>query len=200
LILVSVPMEAYHRSYMSQMTCDLCNQPAVVHEVTVKNGVKNEVHLCASHADAAGIDLAGQQPINQILAQLVVCKEESKPRGGGRRVCRTCGTSFRSFRQSGMLGCPQCYDTFAENLGPMIERAQNGGTSHGGKCPRRGGASIDRRLRVQRLFRELEEAIAAEQYERAAELRDRLHELEPDVRPPGCTGVAGTTDASGATA
>ena len=41
---------------------------------------------------------------------------------------------------------------------------------------------------------------AREQYERAAELRDRLHELEPDVKPPGCTGVPGTSDASGAPA
>ena len=43
-----------------------------------------------------------------------------------------------------MLGCPDCYEAFADQLGPMIERAQNGGTSHAGTCPRRGGASIDR--------------------------------------------------------
>ena len=36
--------------------CDLCDKPAVVHEVTVKNGVKKEMHLCEEHADAAGID------------------------------------------------------------------------------------------------------------------------------------------------
>ena len=71
-----------------------------------------------------------------------------------------------------MLGCPDCYETFERQLTPMIERAQNGGTSHAGKCPRRVGVSLDRQLQIQRLIKEMEDAVAAEQYERAAELRD----------------------------
>lgn len=161
------------------INCDLCDNMAVVHEVTVKNGVKNEVHLCAEHAAAAGVDV-GQQPIKHLLTQFVICKGD-RARGATKKSCATCGTGFRAFRQSGVLGCPDCYDAFAEQLGPMIERAQNGGTSHAGKCPKRGGASIDRQLRLQQLFKELEDAVAAEQYERAAELRDRLRELEPEV-------------------
>jgi protein arginine kinase activator len=184
---------------MSYMTCDLCDKPAVVHEVTVKNGVKSEVHLCEEHADAAGIDLAGHQPHSQMLTKFVICKEERRS-PASRRTCRACGTSFRTFRHTGVLGCPLCYDTFSEHLGPMIERAQNGGTSHGGKCPRRGGASIDRQLRVQRLFQELEAAVAAEQYERAAELRDQLRELQPEARTPGRPGMAGVPNPPGAPA
>src|SRR5690606_474116 len=42
------------------MKCDLCNRPAVVHEVTVKSGVKKEVHLCEVHAREAGIVMPGQ--------------------------------------------------------------------------------------------------------------------------------------------
>jgi protein arginine kinase activator len=169
------------------MNCDLCNKVAAVHEVTVKNGVKNEVHLCEEHAAAAGIDIPGHQPIDQLLTQFVVCKSAA---GGTKRACRTCRTTFRSFRQTGMLGCPDCYQAFERQLAPMIERAQNGATSHAGKCPRRLGTSIDRQLSVKRLFRELEDAVAAEQYERAAELRDRLRDLdssasfpEPAARP-----------------
>jgi protein arginine kinase activator len=86
--------------------------------------------------------------------------------------------SFAEFRQKGVVGCPDCYDAFDRQLAPMIERAQNGATSHCGKCPARGGASIDRQLQIQRLVKELEDAVAAEQYERAAELRDRLREME----------------------
>lgn len=171
------------------MNCDLCNKPAVVHEMTVKDGVKNEIHLCEEHAHAAGISLPGQPPINQLLTQYVVCKsgKTGKSSRTARKACKTCGTTFRTFRQSGLLGCADCYDAFEEQLSPMIERAQNGGTSHVGKCPKRGGASLDRQLYIQRLFRELEEAVAAEQYERAAELRDRLHDLDLDVRRPAVT-------------
>jgi len=161
------------------MKCDLCESPAVVHELRVKGGVKTEVHLCQEHAAAAGVNMPGKQPIKQLLTQFVICKGEKRP--GTKKVCRTCGTTLSSFRQSGVLGCADCYDTFEEQLGPLIERAQNGAASHAGKCPTRGGESIDRQLRIQRLFKELEHAVAAEQYERAAELRDRLRDLEPDV-------------------
>ena len=166
------------------MKCDLCDNSAVVHETTVKNGIKNEVHLCEEHAAEAGISLPGQQPISQLLTQYVICKSGSSRGRTSQKTCPTCGLSLRSFRRKGQLGCPGCYEAFEEQLTPMIERAQNGGTSHIGKCPSRGGASMERQLNIQRLFRELEDAVAAEQYERAAELRDRLRDLDPKVAAP----------------
>ena len=166
------------------MKCDLCDKPAVVHEVTVKNGVKHEVHLCEEHASEAGIALPGHQPIDQLLTQFVVSKG-GKPSKATKKACRTCGMSFAEFRQAGVVGCPDCYEAFADQLGPMIERAQNGGTTHCGKCPRRGGVSIDRQLLIQRLVRELDGAVAAEQYEKAAELRDRLREMETQAASAG---------------
>jgi protein arginine kinase activator len=168
------------------MNCDQCDKPAVVHEVTVKGGVKTEVHLCEDHAAAAGFTIGTQAgPIDQLLTQFVVCNKTEKTRRSNRMSCRTCGTSFSKFRRTGLLGCPDCYTAFERHLAGMIERAQNGASSHAGKCPRRGGASIDRQLRIQRLFKELEDAVASEQYERAAELRDRLRDLKPDMTPPG---------------
>jgi protein arginine kinase activator len=162
------------------MKCDHCNRPAVVHEMTVRSGVKREVHLCEDHAREAGFTLPGHQPIEQLLTPLLVQKSAEK--SGARKLrCRGCNLTFSEFRSCGILGCAQCYDSFESQLGPMIERAQNGGTSHSGKCPHRGGGSIDRMVRLQGLMRELEEAVAAEQYERAADLRDRLRQLQAEV-------------------
>ena len=169
------------------MNCDFCDKPAVVHEVTVKSGVKSEVHLCETHAREAGIPLPGEQPINQLLTQFVISKPSRKPRAT-KKTCPNCGMSFARFRQAGVVGCPQCYETFETQLTPMIERAQNGGTSHAGKCPRRGGASLDRQLLIQRMVKELEDAVGAEQYERAAELRDQLQAMSagaPGAEPNG---------------
>lgn len=155
------------------MKCDRCNKAAVVHEVTVKNGVKSEIHLCEDHASQAGVALPVTQPINQLLTQFVATKSSRAARGI-RAVCPTCRLSFRQFRQSGTLGCPDCYEAFDRHLTPVIERAQNEAVNHSGKVPRRAGGSIDRQLLIQQLVKDLDEAIAAEQYERAAELRDRL--------------------------
>lgn len=174
------------------MKCDLCNKPAVVHEMIVKHGVQKEVHLCEEHAAASGIPMPGQQqPINQILTQFVISQpEKSAQAASPRKSCQECGMSFSLFRKHGVLGCPSCYEAFKAQLSPLIERAQNGGTHHIGKAPRRAGTSIDRQLQRQRLIKELDAAVCAEQYERAAKIRDLLTALDEkgragkSVRPP----------------
>ena len=163
------------------MHCDLCEKMAVVHEVTVKNGVKEEVHLCEEHALEAGVTMPTQQPINELLTQFVI--SHGKRKSSSKKVCAGCGLTFSRFRQMGTLGCAECYAAFETSLNPLIERAQNGATHHRGKTPRRAGTTVDRQLQVQHLVRELDEAVAAEQYERAAQLRDRLRSLDPERLP-----------------
>src|SRR5690606_11035078 len=112
-------------------------------------------------------------------------------------VCRACSTTYAEFRQSGLLGCPECYRSFETQLGPLLERAHEGATHHVGKVPIRAltrsrmaaqsgrgpgveavlGDAQARAERIKALRRQMEEAIQAEQYERAAELRDELRRL-----------------------
>ncbi len=162
------------------MKCDLCDNPAVVHEVTVKNGVKKEVHLCQEHAQEAGVAMPTQQPINQLQTHFVM-SHSGKSRSSTKRSCPSCGITFGQFRQSGTLGCPDCYEAFEKQLAPLIERAQNGATHHRGKTPRRAGTSIDRTHLIRQLTKELDQAVAAEQYERAAKLRDRLRKMDKEL-------------------
>lgn len=171
------------------MKCDYCNKPAVVHEVTVRNGVKKEVHLCEEHAAEAGVNMPGEKPINQLLTQFVISPEAGKAKqpeqrktARARRTCHECGMTFDEFRKKGVLGCPQCYEAFEPSLGPLIERTQSGATHHVGKAPKRAGTSIDRQLERRRLIKELDDAVNAEQYERAAKIRDRLNTLEAEPR------------------
>lgn len=185
--LAAALLPVYHKQTMK---CDLCNKPAVVHEVTVRSGIKKEVHLCEQHARESGIVLPGQQPINQLLTQFVI-SQSGKPAKQAAKVCGGCGLSFSQFKQTGRVGCPDCYRSFEAELAPLIERAQNGGSHHTGKAPRRAGASIDRQLLIQRLVKELDHAVAAEQYERAAKLRDRLQSMDVQARGAGGAGASG---------
>lgn len=164
------------------MNCDFCDKPAVVHEMTVKNGIKKEVHLCHEHAIDAGIDLPEHQPISKLLAQVTVSHAKSRSRSEHRR-CPECGFSFAEFRKSGTLGCPECFNTLEKPLTKLIERAQNGATHHTGKTPKRAGVSLDRQLLIQKLVKDLDCAVSAEQYERAATIRDQIHTLEI-ITPP----------------
>ncbi len=160
------------------MKCDLCDKAAVVHEIIIRNGISAEVHLCAEHAIAAGYPLPIEQPIADIFPQIaeVAKVEGAKSREKAAR-CEACGLTYSAFRKSGQLGCPACYDAFSPALDQVIERAQAGATHHVGRSPRGsdGGAHAERVFAMRaKLMRDLESAIASEQYERAAKLRDEL--------------------------
>ena len=165
--------------------CRKCGKKPVFTEVTVKNGEKVERQLCEECAREEGIGVQSNAPINQLMAKFVMSQSsagESGSSGGSSSSraasCGSCGLPFAEFRKTGLLGCHDCYRSFEEQLGPLIERAHEGGTHHVGKIPKRGGASLDRRDRIAALRKQLTEAIACEQYERAAVLRDEIRTFE----------------------
>ncbi len=84
-------------------------------------------------------------------------------------VCPACGLKYMEFRASGRFGCPEDYRLFAMGLSRILSR-YHGASRHIGKSPRprRGGAE---RLRLRS---ELKAAVAREDYEAAARLRDQL--------------------------
>jgi protein arginine kinase activator len=161
-------------------TCDHCGSPAVVHETLIRNGKTTAVHLCAEHALAAGFPVPAGQPVAEVVLHIVKANQPADPsRPRALASCTGCGVSFAEFRKTGTLGCPACYDSFQPMLGQVIERAQAGGTAHIGRAPRAAAELELRRVRREKLMRELESAVSAEQYERAARLRDELSSIMP---------------------
>ena len=162
------------------MKCDHCDKPAVVHEVVIRNNATQEVHLCAEHAAQRGYQVPAA-PVTQLLAQFagqipaIAAAARREPVGPVR--CPGCGLAFAEFRQTGVLGCPGCYDAFMPQLAAVIERAQAGAVHHAGRVPARLEGMAERAAMRSRLQQELEAAVAAEQYERAASLRDQLQNL-----------------------
>ncbi len=163
-----------------------------MHEVTLNNCINTEIHIINEHAEEAGVPMPTHQPINQLLTQFVI--SHSARAKAKSKACPGCGMTFGRFRQGGTLGCAECYDAFEEQLAPLIERAQNGATDHRGKTPLRAGASVDRQRMISQLVKELDQAVAAEQYEQAAELRDQLRDLNPSETGPGALGKTSAFD------
>jgi protein arginine kinase activator len=91
-------------------------------------------------------------------------------------VCPDCGIKYMEFRAGGRLGCPLDYWVFSKGLTPLLQRF-HGATRHVGKVARHRDGAMDRlRMRTQ-----LREAIAREEYEEAARLRDLLRHKDPHV-------------------
>ena len=90
--------------------------------------------------------------------------------------CEECGLTFAQFRRSGRLGCPNDYAVFAELLGPLALRVHRT-LGHPGKRPVHDAADRSTTDEMRRLRARLRCSVAAERFEEAAELRDRLGTL-----------------------
>ena len=157
------------------MKCDKCDRPATVHLTEILGDEKIEKHLCEDCAASEGITIKADIPISQLLEDFILqaADVEEEP-----LVCDVCGLTFKEFRDEGVLGCPHDYEAFERGLGPMIQRAQGGAAEHVGKVPHRAEDAEKKHTAILRLRAELKTAIGAEDYERAAALRDQIKELD----------------------
>lgn len=162
------------------MKCDHCNRPATVHLTEIRGGKKLEKNLCEQCAAKLGSAQGkGHTPINELLSKFVM--EHSGAQTEQPAACEQCGITWAEFRQSGLLGCASDYDLFERDLTPLIQRAHEGATHHLGKTPGAKGSSTaiqKRHIDLARLRKELQRAVEAEDYERAASLRDQIRGAE----------------------
>jgi protein arginine kinase activator len=89
------------------------------------------------------------------------------------RSCLVCGTTGKDFKKRSLLGCPSCYEAFAEELTPYLRAMQKGGR-HVGKAP--AGESLT--AEIAAIQQALERAVSAQDFEEAATLRDRIRDLK----------------------
>lgn len=167
------------------MTCQKCQRrPAVYHMTRIVDGdAVEQVHLCEQCAAEQG-ELGmptDSHFLQQFLASLMgVTGAEAATEGVAADAatrCPRCGLAYGEFAQTGLLGCPQCYDAFSAQLQPLVHRIHGKG-SHAGKLPRGVGGVVLQRRRLEDMRRELAAAVREERFERAAELRDEIRALE----------------------
>jgi len=173
------------------MNCERCgSRTATVRYAEVVDGSLTTWHLCETCAGERGVagsltSLTG--PLVDILMGLLESGGEAEPKGVGS-VCPRCGLTYGEFRRVGRLGCGTCYESFGSELRPLLRRI-HGSTKHTGCVPSEVSGDHMRLGEIRKLKVELTRAVAEEDYERAAELRDdiRSRECEPkDHGDGGC--------------
>ena len=161
------------------MQCEKCKKnSATIHLTEIVDGARSEKHLCSACAQKEGVAVKGHMNINELLNTLLACQGEGEVLGetksGADLVCPVCNTSWEKFRKKSQLGCPNDYDVFATMMDPIIEKAHSGGIKHIGKVPAKAGEDTHKQIELLNLRRELDEAVSREDYEKAAEIRDRM--------------------------
>lgn len=163
------------------MRCESCGErEADVHLTQIEQGELNTVHLCESCAEEQGVSTAGGvdgAPLTGFLAGMGKSGSSSMLPAVSE-ACSFCGTSPEDFRRTGRLGCAHCWPHFEKQLRPLLRRI-HGSTQHVGKLYLGDAADLeDRRGHLTQLRRQLKRAVEVEDFETAADLRDRIHELE----------------------
>jgi len=160
--------------------CERCKKAQAtfhLHNIS-PDGEKSEMHLCERCAVEEGLVQVHKPAVSHEVVETFIKGAKGAAAAMKNLVCESCGISYLEFRNQGLLGCPDDYDVFRELLTPLLERAHDGGSHHVGKAPRSLGRARTTQQEIRQLRRKLQEAIAAEDYERAAELRDRIQALE----------------------
>ena len=107
--------------------------------------------------------------------------EEAKDEAAGL-ACPECGMTLAEFKLKGRFGCPRDYEVFAEHLEPLFERIHDViPPRHTGRRPASVEEGIPSVPETSLLKRELEDAVEREDFERAAELRDKILKLEGEA-------------------
>ena len=161
------------------MVCDVCKEAdAVVQLTEIEGSGVRLLHLCERCAAERGVEttLASAKPDVSNFLQSV--HQQMQATQGDAARCSFCSSTFRDFRTTGRLGCAHCYEAFESSLRDLLRRV-HGNSRHIG---RRYVAPLPSELphvsSATELRDRLKRAIEAEQFELAADIRDKLRGIE----------------------
>lgn len=170
--------------------CERCNKyKANVHIVKMFEGIKKELNICEKCAKELGefnlnsiVNVENAFSLN-ILGGLIEYfnnNQQSSIIKINDSKCPKCGTTYAEFKNSGFLGCDECYNQFIKILAIFIKRVQNS-SEHVGKIPSRCGSDVIMKKELIMLRDKLQKAILAEEYEKAAEIRDNIKNIQNKI-------------------
>ncbi len=165
------------------MSCEQCHErEAVIHLTQIVNEQVTTLHLCERCAAEKGVESpasVAKTPLGTFLAAMGKGLPESTPLARTADVCGRCGATLQDFRESGRLGCPECYHAFEAPLRDLLRRL-HGSTHHvGERYADQGAAPVPAEdCSAADIREQLRLAVETENFELAAELRDRLRVLE----------------------
>ncbi|MGN0452514.1 MAG: UvrB/UvrC motif-containing protein [Ruminococcus sp.] len=167
------------------MKCQKCKVKNATTQVKrIINGEYEEYMLCADCAHEMGFSNVFDMDMPDMFGGLMKSLfSTALPARSGASRCDVCSSTYGDITNTGKVGCSKCYEVFLDELLPSIKRI-HGNTTHCGKTPRfspakaKANANEVKEPTVDELKAQLKEAIEVQNFELAAELRDKIKEME----------------------
>ena len=167
------------------MICECCHETeATIHLTQVIDGTVKKLNLCQACAQDNGIDLNSPISITDVLLGL---GSQSGMKKGQSLMsaldlsCSRCQMTRAEFKSNARLGCPECYKAFMGELNALMQ-AMHHSRQHVGKIPARQGVEVRITAQIASLQKDIATAVAKEEYEVAANLRDKIRALKQSSR------------------
>lgn len=161
------------------MQCDICaKKKATVHLTEIIDEQMSEMHLCEECAREKSVQMEQQFGLADLLAGLGDFGKNIKDAEKVNLKCPNCNLTYEDFRKFGRLGCSDCYEAFRTNLSNLLKKIHGSG-QHLGKSPVKVPMVEKKKIEnLHDLKNQLQDAIQNEDFELAAQLRDKIRILE----------------------
>ena len=161
------------------MLCDSCKErDAVVHLTTIENNAVNQLHLCERCAAERGVETTVATPKHPLGEFLQAVHQQIATTSTDSARCSFCYATMPDFKTSGRWGCARCYTNFEGAIRELLRRV-HGNHRHVGRAYHPPvSETLERAAVLGELKERLRRAIESEQFEVAADLRDRIRVLE----------------------
>ena len=157
--------------------CEICEVAEACVEVKhYESGEMRELSLCAACAQKNGVvlpDNLADLLLENTLEEVSAVAKKSRSAAEVTRRCPVCQLRLAAFRKTGRLGCPACYTAWEDVLEPML-LGMHRSLEYKGTLP--ASSSLDPAGLQQALL----QAVASEDYEEAARLRDQIRRAQQE--------------------
>lgn len=175
------------------MLCQKCHKKtASVFISSIINGQETRMYLCNDCAkDYPLFNFNFQEPfsIKDVMDKFKIEDDNSssneyekllavdKDSTDKEIICPNCYSTYEEYRETGKLGCSKCYETFEKQLKPILKNIY-GYEEYIGKIPKKYDNHIYINNEIRILKEDLNRAVEQEEYEKAADIRDKIKDLE----------------------
>lgn len=157
------------------MICDECKKnQATVRLVALIDGNRTERNLCSACMLRQKLQIRtdGAQSVQSAMWSGA---NKTTVRHPNLR-CPRCGMSYDEYAKAERVGCAYCYEEFRAPMRTTLQRV-HGRAQHIGRVPACVDDLVRMKSRVEQLRREMDVAVACEDFEQAASLRDEIRAL-----------------------